>query len=310
MSIVVVGSVAFDSIETPFGRAERALGGSATYFAVAASFFAPVQLVGVVGEDFTQKDMEVFAGRDIDTSGLVRAAGKTFHWKGQYGFDLNMPKTLATELNVFADFRPNLPEKFQSAPVAFLANIDPTLQLDVLEQLRNPRLTALDTMNYWISSQKGDLEKVIARVNLVVINEAEVRQFTGEVNLIRGARSILRLGPQAIVIKRGEYGVLMITRDRVFVAPAYPLEAVFDPTGAGDSFAGGLIGYLATRPQFEETDLRRAVVYGSVLASFNVEAFSLDRLRKLSRDDIERRYQEFRALTHFEEIEPVRSKTT
>jgi sugar/nucleoside kinase (ribokinase family) len=303
MSIVVVGSVAFDSIQTPFGKVERALGGSATYFAVAASFFAPVQLVAVVGEDFTDRDMEIFAGRDIDTRGLLRVPGKTFHWSGEYGFDLNVASTRVTELNVFADFRPTLPPAYRNSEVVFLANIDPELQLDVLEQLEGPRLTALDTMNYWISSKKRDLERVLARVDLAVINEAEVRQFTGEANLLRGARAMLSHGPRALVIKRGEYGVLMITPERVFAAPAYPLENVFDPTGAGDSFAGGLIGYLASRGRLTESEFRRAIIFGSVLASFNVEAFSLERLRQIARRDIDARFQEFRSLTHFEDLE-------
>lgn len=307
MSIVVVGSVAFDSIQTPFGKAERVLGGSATYFSVAASFFAPVQLVAVVGEDFTDRDMEVFSGRDIDTGGLVRLPGRTFHWIGQYGFDLNVATTLATELNVFAEFRPDLPPAFRRSEVVFLANIDPELQLDVLEQLEDPRLIALDTMNYWITSKKAQLARVLSRVNLVVINEAEVRQFTGEPNLLRGARSILGLGPRAIVIKRGEYGVLMITPEHIFAAPAYPLENVFDPTGAGDSFAGGLIGYLASRKMLTEDEFRRAIIFGSVLASFNVEAFSLERLRQIGRGDIDARYREFRGLTHFEDFEAAAS---
>lgn len=304
MSILVVGSVAFDSIETPFGKVEKALGGSATYFSVAASFFTPVQIVGIVGEDFTDADMKVFEGRPIDTSGISRVkGGKTFHWSGSYGFDLNVAHTRDTQLNVFADFQPQLPESFREPDVLFLANIAPALQLNVLEQTKRPRLVALDTMNYWITSVPEDLKRIIERVDLMIINEAEVRQFTGDANLIRGARKILDLGPKTLVIKRGEYGVLMIRNDKVFAAPAYPLENVFDPTGAGDSFAGGFLGYLASRPNHDDSELRRAIIYGSVVASFNVESFSLDRLREISRTDIDARFREIKALTHFDDVD-------
>lgn len=304
MSILVVGSVAFDSIETPFGKAEKVIGGSATYFSVAASFFTDVQLVAVIGEDFTDEHLSVFRERRIDISGLERVSGgKTFHWSGAYGFDLNVAQTRATDLNVFAGFRPNLPKDFRSPDVLFLANIDPELQVDVLRQIRRPRLVALDTMNYWISSKRAALEKTMAEVDLVVINEAEVRQLTDEANLVRGARQILALGPSTIVIKRGEYGVLMVTRDRIFAVPAYPLETVFDPTGAGDTFAGGFLGYLASCRDHDQVAMRRAIIVGSVLASYNVEAFSLDRLRELGPKDIEHRYREFRDLTEFGDFE-------
>lgn len=300
MSILVVGSVAFDSIETPFGKIDRALGGSATYFSVAASFFTPVQIVAVVGEDFTDADMEAFRDRPIDTSGLVRVkGGKTFQWSGAYGFDLNIAETRATHLNVFADFKPELAEKFRSPDVLFLANIDPVLQLDVLSQVRRPRLVALDTMNYWISSYRANLDRVLREIDLLLVNEAEVRQFTGQANLLKGARSLLKIGPKILVIKRGEYGVLMITAEQVFAAPAYPLEAVFDPTGAGDSFAGGFLGYLGSVKSIDDQAMRRAIIYGSVLASFNVESFSLNRLREISRKEIDARYREFKTLTHF-----------
>jgi len=303
MPILVVGSVAFDGIETPFGKVERALGGSATYFSVAASFFSPVQLVAVVGEDFGEKELKIFEGRHIDTSGLIRSKGKTFYWSGAYGYDLNVATTRETQLNVFADFKPRLSENFRDADVLFLANIDPDLQLDVLGQVRAPRLIALDTMNYWITSKHETLERVFAKVGLVIINEGEVRQFTGEANLVRGARSILKLGAKTIVIKRGEYGVLMVTAGQVFATPAYPLEAVFDPTGAGDTFAGGLLGYLASRKDHSDTEFRRAIVFGSVLASFTVEAFSLDRLRQITRTEIDQRYKQFRLLTHFDDFD-------
>ncbi|HXG57692.1 MAG TPA: PfkB family carbohydrate kinase [Thermoanaerobaculia bacterium] len=301
MSITVVGSVAFDSIETPFGKAERCLGGSATYFSVAASFFSPVNVVGVVGEDFTDDDMAIFSGRRINIDGLQRVKGaKTFFWSGQYGFDLNVANTRDTQLNVFAEFRPRLDELQRKPQVLFLANIDPELQMEVLRQCVRPRIVALDTMNYWISSKREALKKILAAVDLAVFNEAEVRQFMDEPNLVRAGRGIVALGPRGLVIKRGEYGVLMITRDTIFAAPAYPLENVFDPTGAGDTFAGGFLGYLASRPEAGDRDLRRAIIFGSVLASFTVEKFSLDRLREITLTDVYERYRDFRLMTHFE----------
>ena len=304
MSILVVGSVAFDALETPFGKIDRCIGGSATYFSVAASFFTPVDLVAVVGDDFTEEDASVFAGRNINIDGLQKVSGeKTFFWSGEYGYDLNVAKTRDTQLNVFASFTPKLNERQKSADVLFLANIDPDLQLDVLRQTSRPRVVALDTMNYWITSKKAELERVFREVDLVIINEAEVRQFTNEANLVRGCRQILALGPKTLVVKRGEYGVLMITGDTIFAAPAYPLENVFDPTGAGDTFAGGFLGYLASRKEVHERELRRAIIFGSVLASFTVEKFSLDRLREITLNDVHERYQDFRALTHFEDFE-------
>jgi sugar/nucleoside kinase (ribokinase family) len=304
MSILVVGTVAFDNIKTPFGAAERCLGGSATYFAVAASFFTEVDLIAVVGDDFTDEDMSIFRGRRINLDGLQRVRGaKTFFWAGEYGFDLNVAKTRETRLNVFADFRPQLNERQRKAEVLFLANIHPELQMDVLHQAERPRLVALDTMNLWIDTKRQALEDAFRQVDLVVINEAETRQFMREPNLVKAARGVLALGPRTIVIKRGEYGVLMVTKDAVFAVPAYPLENVFDPTGAGDTFAGGLLGYLASRPQHSDKEMRRAIIFGSVLASFTVEKFSLDRLREITGADIQERYRSFRALTHFEDFE-------
>lgn len=304
MSILVVGSVAFDSISTPFGSAERALGGSATYFSVSASFFSPVQLVAVVGEDFTEEEMKAFEGRPIDTSGLSRVEGKTFFWSGEYGFDLNVAETKDTQLNVFAEFQPKLPEAFRSPDVLFLANIHPDLQLDVLRQAKRPRLVALDTMNYWITSAKPELERVLREVDMLVINEGEVRQLTGEPNILKASRMIHDMGPQTLVLKRGEYGVLLLTPESIFAAPAYPLESVFDPTGAGDSFAGGFMGFLASCSELTAENYRRAIIFGSVMASFNVESFSLDRLRTLTRKEIDDRYRAFRRLTHFEDLDP------
>lgn len=304
MSITVVGSVAFDSIETPFGKAEHCAGGSATYFSLAASFFTPVNLVGVVGEDFSDEDLSIFHRRNINLDGLQRVSGeKTFFWSGQYGFDLNVAQTRETQLNVFANFKPQLNENQRRAEVLFLANIDPELQMDVLRQCERPRLVALDTMNYWINSKPEELRRIISEVDLAVINEAEVREFMNEPNLVKAGRSVLALGPKTLVIKRGEYGVLMLTRDAVFAAPAYPLENVFDPTGAGDTFAGGFLGYLASRRELDNREMRRAIIFGSVLASFAVEKFSIDRLREISLSDVYERYQDFRALTHFDEYE-------
>jgi sugar/nucleoside kinase (ribokinase family) len=304
MSILVVGSVAFDALQTPFGKVDRCIGGSATYFSVAASFFTEVSLVAVVGEDFTEEDASIFKGRNINTDGLQRVAGeKTFFWSGEYGYDLNVANTLDTQLNVFANFAPRLTESQKKADVLFLANIHPELQLDVLRQAERPRLVALDTMNLWIATKRDELERVLREVDLVIINEGEVRQFTNQAGLIKGARAILALGPKTLVIKRGEYGVLMVTQDAIFAAPAYPLENVFDPTGAGDTFAGGFLGYLASRAEVHDRELRRAIVFGSVLASFTVEKFSLDRLREITLNDIHERYQDFRALTRFDDAE-------
>ena len=304
MSITVVGTVAFDSIQTPFGKADRCIGGSATYFSVAASFFTEVNLVSVIGDDFTDEDASVFAKRKINLDGLQRIKGaKSFFWAGEYGYDLNVARTRETQLNVLTQFNPKLTDRQRTADVVFLANANPDLQLDVRRQCPNARLVALDTMNYWISSVKDALTRIFREVDLIVINEAEVRQYTGEANLVKGARQILELGPRILVIKRGEYGVLMITPDAIFAAPAYPLENVFDPTGAGDTFAGGFLGYLASRSEIHDKELRRATIFGSVLASFTVEKFSLDRLREISLADVLERYQDFRALTHFENHE-------
>ena len=303
MTITVVGTVAFDAIQTPFGKVDRCLGGSATYFSVAASFFSRVNLVAVVGEDFTDADASIFAGRDINLDGLERVAGaKSFFWSGEYGFDLNVAKTRDTQLNVFAGFKPRLNEEQRRADILFLANAEPKLQMETLEQCA-PRLVALDTMNLWIATVRDDLTRIFQRVDLVIINEAEVRQYTNVANLIKGARQILDLGVKTLVVKRGEYGVLMMTQERVFAAPAYPLEQVFDPTGAGDTFAGGFLGYLASRREVTDLELRRATIFGSVLASFTVEKFSLDRLREITLADVQERYHDFRSLTHFEDFE-------
>ena len=302
MSILVVGSVAYDTVETPFGRAEKVLGGSASFFAVAASFFTPVNLVAVVGEDFGEKELAAFAGRHIDVEGLERAAGKTFHWQGKYSYDLNARETVCTDLNVFEFFKPRIPEAYRRSEHVFLGNIDPVLQRQVLDQVQRPRLVACDTMNFWISGKPEELRKTLAKVDVLLINDAEARQLSGEWNVVKAARAIRAMGPRVLVVKKGEHGVLMFGEDGSFAAPAYPLEEVFDPTGAGDTFAGGFVGYLAGCPSMDEATLRRAVIMGSTLASFCVEAFSLDRLLRLTRPEIEERYRLFRRLTHFEEL--------
>ncbi len=302
MSIVVVGTVAFDTVETPFGRRENVLGGSATYFSTSASFFADVSLVAVVGEDFPEEHVDFLQSRNIDTAGLKRIPGKTFQWSGRYGYDLNEAQTLDTQLNVLMDFHPELPESYRDAEYLFLANIDPDLQMNVLEQVRKPKLVACDTMNFWISSKPDALKNVLQKVDVVIINESEARQFTGEVNLVKAARQIIALGCKRLVVKRGEYGVLMFTAETVFAAPAYPLEEVFDPTGAGDTFAGGFMGYLANTGDHSEEGLRQAIIFGSVMASFNVEDFSLNRMKRLEYKEIQARFSTFKALTNFRNI--------
>ncbi len=300
MSILVVGSVAIDSVETPFGRGENVLGGSATYFATSASFFTDVNLVAVIGDDFPKEHLDFLASRNIDLTGLSREPGKTFHWRGRYGFDLNEAHTLDTQLNVFQTFRPRIPAQYTDAEYLILANIDPSLQLDVLGQVKRPRVIACDTMNFWISSKPEVLKEVIARVDFLIINEGEARQLTGETNLVKAARAIQGIGARNLIIKRGEYGVLHFSGSSIFAAPAYPLENVFDPTGAGDTFAGGFMGYLANTGNLSEEGIRQAIVYGSVMASFTVEDFSLNRLKTLDYPQIEARYRSFKSLTHFD----------
>jgi len=302
MSLLVVGSVAFDSVKTPFGEVEDALGGSATYLSTSASYFTDVSLVAVVGDDFPDKHVNFLKMRKIDVRGLERVPGKTFRWKGQYGFDLNEARTLDTQLNVFESFKPKLPEEYKDADVVFLANIDPDLQYDVLDQVRSPKLVALDTMNFWISGKRDSLIRTLGRVDLLFINDAEARQLTNEPNLVKAARAINSYGPGTVVIKQGEYGVLLFHSGGVFSAPAYPLESVFDPTGAGDTFGGGFMGYLASTLDFSEPAMRRATIMGSVMASFNVEDFSLNRIRDLDYKEIENRYREFKRLAHFDDL--------
>jgi sugar/nucleoside kinase (ribokinase family) len=299
--LVVVGSVALDTVETPFGSVAEALGGSATYFSYAASFFTQVRVVAAVGADFPAEHLRLLEGRGVDIGALQVVAGrKTFRWTGEYGFDLNEAKTLDTQLNVFAEFRPSLPPGLRRAPFLFLANIDPELQLGVLEQMDGPEFTALDTMNFWIDGKRDALLRVLGRVDALVINDAEARMLAREPNLIRAAHTIQAMGPRVVVIKRGEYGALMVLDGRFFFAPAYPLDSVFDPTGAGDTFAGGLMGYLARAGTVDATTIRRAIVHGAVMASFAVEDFSLERLKRLGTEEIEQRYAAFREMVRVE----------
>lgn len=300
MSLLVVGSVALDSVKTPFGQVDSVLGGSATYFATAASYFTDVKLVAVVGDDFPECHLEFMKGRGIDLSGLERSHGQTFRWRGEYGYQLNEAQTLETQLNVFQTFRPKLPPSYLNASYLFLANIDPSLQSEVLKQADAAKWVACDTMNFWIEGKKEALIQTIKGVDLLVINDGEARQLAEEHNLVKAAQRILSWGPKTLIIKRGEYGILMFHADTVFAAPAYPLENVFDPTGAGDTFAGGFMGYIAQQDRTDPATIRKAVIYGSVMASFNVEAFSLDGIRNLSRDAIGRRYQAFSEMTQFE----------
>ncbi|MBN1205029.1 MAG: sugar kinase [Myxococcaceae bacterium] len=302
MSLLVVGSVALDSVETPFGQKEEVLGGSATFFSTAASFFNPVHLVAVVGEDFPEAHVQFLQSKGIGLEGLTREKGRTFRWKGKYGYQLNEAQTLDTQLNVFQSFAPKLPEAYRDAPFVFLGNIHPELQSQVLDQVKRPQLVAADTMNFWIQGTREALLKTLQRVNLLFVNDAEARQLSGEHNIVKAARAILTMGPTRIVIKRGEYGALLFEREHIFACPAMPLEEVFDPTGAGDTFAGGFMGTLATAAQPDRDALRRAMVMGSVMASFTVERFSLDRLRDLTRPEIHQRFSEFKRLTHFEEL--------
>ena len=299
--LLVVGSVALDSVETPFGKVQEVLGGSATFFSYAASFLTQVRLVATVGQDFPEPHVKLLRDRGVDVRGLQVATGKTFRWTGAYGYDLNEAKTLDTQLNVFADFRPELDEMQARTPYLFLANIDPELQLAVLKQMRGrPKLIALDTMNFWIKGKREALVRVLREVDVVTINDGEARQLAEEPNLIKAARKIAALGPRTVVVKRGEYGALLFDGGAFFVVPAYPLESVFDPTGAGDTFAGGFMGYLAFRDRTDAATVRRAMVYGSVMASFTVEDFSLNRLAHLDTREIDRRYKEFEDLIRLE----------
>ncbi|MGQ9609020.1 MAG: PfkB family carbohydrate kinase [bacterium] len=300
MSIVVVGSVALDSIETPSGKMENALGGSATYFSIAASFFnTDIRLVAVIGSDFPQEYIDLLKNKGIDLEGLERADGKTFRWKGSYGFSLGGAKTLSTELNVFEKFVPKIPDRYKNSEYVFLANINPELQLDVLKQIKNSKLVVCDTMNLWIAERKEKLLNTIKHVDIFIINDEEAKQLTGEAKVDMAGRKILELGPRRVIIKKGEHGAVTITRNSYFSIPAYPLKLVVDPTGAGDSFAGGFMGYLASTGEISEQNIRKAMVYGTVMASFNVEDFSINRQRTLTKEEIESRFAEMHNITQF-----------
>jgi sugar/nucleoside kinase (ribokinase family) len=300
VSLLVVGSVAYDALESPYGKVDRTLGGAATYFSVAAAFFTHVNLVAIVGDDFDPKDEAILRKRSIDIEGLERAPGKCFFWAGRYTENLNDRVTLATDLNVFAEFKPRLPQKYRNSKYVFLANIAPDLQKDVLQQVKGkPKLVAMDTMNYWIERTYADLLETLRHVDILMINDSETRQLSSEHNLLRAAKHIFKMGPSTLVIKRGEYGALLVDKHGVFSVPAFPLEEPHDPTGAGDSFAGGFMGYLAGANSTSDAALRRAMVYGSVLGSFTVERFGLERLLKLKKPEIHARARHFAKLTQF-----------
>jgi sugar/nucleoside kinase (ribokinase family) len=300
MSILCVGSVALDSVETPFGSAERVLGGAAVFFSAAASLLSPVQIVGVVGDDYPLDELDFLAARGVDLSGIEKRAGESFFWAGRYHFDLNSRDTLETRLGVFADFQPKIPESFRHARYVFLGNIDPQLQLDVLDQVESPEVVACDTMNYWIEGSRGPLVELLERVDILLVNDAEVRQLAGEPNLLKAARWVQQRGPKIVVVKKGEHGAILFADGWLFFVPGFPLEVVFDPTGAGDAFAGGFMGYLARAGSLRPQDLRRAMVYGSVMGSFAVEQFSVRRLIDLTHAEIGERVEQFREITAFE----------
>ncbi len=303
MSLTVVGSVAFDALETPFGKRDKILGGAGTHFSLSASFFTDVRAVGVVGGDFGDEEWAVFKRHHINTDDVeVVADGKTFFWSGRYDYDMNTAHTLDTQLNVFETFQPKLSEASKNSRLVFLANILPMLQKEVREQCEKAEFVAMDTMNFWISSMKDALVETIKVVDCIIINDAEARQLTDEPNIHKAAKAILNYGLQAVVIKRGEYGATLFTKDSYFVVPAYPLESVFDPTGAGDTFAGGFMGYLAAQKEITEDAMRRAMIYGSVMASFNVEEFGTERVDRLTHEEINERFAAFKRMTHFDDI--------
>ncbi len=304
MSLVVVGTMAYDSVKTPFGERDLALGGSATYFSVCAGYFTKVMLVAVIGEDFANEDLEMLKNRGIDTTGVTRSDGKSFRWKGEYGFDLNEARTLDTQLNVLAGFDPVLPETYRDAKYLFLANIDPTLQRKVLDQMNDVKLVALDTMNFWIDGAIDELKKTLERVDILIINEGEARMLGETPNMVQAAKQITSMGPKTLIVKRGEYGALLFHDGEIFSAPAYPLEQVFDPTGAGDTFAGGFMGHIArmNEDKINDTILRQAIIVGSVMASYTVEKFSVDRIKELDRAEIAARFRQFKRLTNFDDL--------
>ncbi len=300
MSLVVVGSVALDSVKTPFGEVHDALGGSAVFFSVAASYFTDVAVVAVVGTDFPERHIDFLKEKGVDTSGLSVENGETFRWAGVYGYDLNDRDTIETRLNVFEGFHPQIPAGLASSDFVFLANIDPELQLAVLDQVKRPRLVACDTMNFWIEGKRDKLLETIRRVDVMIMNDAECRELADEPNLVKASRAILDMGPHTVVVKKGEHGALMVTGDGFFSAPAFPCESVLDPTGAGDAFAGGFMGHLARSGDIGASNMRRAVIFGTVLASYCVERFSVDAMSSLEPGDIEGRFKALKGFSDFE----------
>jgi len=298
MSVLVVGSIALDNVETPFGKNEEILGGSASYFSFAASFFTDVKIVAVIGEDFPDEYLEMFKSKQIELKGVKTSSGKTFRWHGKYGYDLGDPETLGTYLNVFETFDPEIPKDYRDEDYVFLANIDPELQLNVLRQVRSPRLVALDTMNYWIENKPRELKEVLQKVNILLVNDSEARELAKEPRITKAARIVLDMGPEVLIVKRGEYGALLFSEEGIFWAPSYPLEEVVDPTGAGDTFAGGFMGYISGNSITSSEGSKRGVIYGSVIASFTVEDFSVNRIFSLQREEIDTRFDAFLKLSH------------
>jgi len=299
--VLIVGSIGLDTIETPFGAVQDVLGGAASYASTSASFFTGVRMVGVIGDDFPNEHLAYFRGREIDLAGVQQTPGQTFRWNGFYEFDMNQAHTLATHLNVFEQFRPTIPPAYADTPYVFLANIDPDLQLSVLDQVQSPKFVLADTMNFWINGKRDRVLEVIKRVDAVTLNDAEARQLCDTTSLVTAGRKLLAMGPKVVIVKKGEHGALMFTADDYFVAPSFPLEEVRDPTGAGDTFAGGVIGYLAFLDDTGEETIRKAIIYGSVLASYTVEDFSLSRLVRLEAGEVMLRYAEMRRITEFTE---------
>lgn len=298
-SVLAVGSIALDSVQTPFGKVEEVLGGSATYFALSANFFSKVNLVSVIGTDFPVKYIKLLKRLGINLDGVEQRNGRSFRWKARYGYDLNSAETLSAELNIFSKFFPKIPNSYRNSRFVFLGNINPEIQEDILRQVDSTCLVACDTMNHWIENQRNQLMHLLKKVDIFMLNDSEARELTEEANLLKAAKFLLSAGPKIVVIKKGEHGVLSFSKNFSFYTAAYLLEKIFDPTGAGDTFAGGFMGYLASKDRINETNLKRAVVYGSIMASFSVEDFSVNRLLEIKRADIEKRYREFQRLTRF-----------
>ena len=300
MSLLVVGSMALDSVKTPFGEVDNVLGGSASYFSLAACLFTKVNIVAVIGSDFPDEHIDLLREKNVNIDGVKKEEGNTFRWEGEYGYDLSEAKTLATHLNVFETFSPVVPEGLKDTEYLFLANIDPEIQLSVLEQVNKPKLVACDTMNFWIENKVDKLKELLTHVDILMINDSETRELAGEAIMVKAARKIMDMGPKILIVKRGEYGALMFSEEGIFFAPSYPLEEVFDPTGAGDTFAGGFMGYVASRQVAEINDYKKAVIYGSVLASFTVENFSVSRIANIKKEEIDTRYLAFMKLSNIE----------